>query len=143
MSGADDLKKLISLKYRRLQKLKEKEALYGLSADPQILLQIEDIEAELEKLQTELTTLEAGATHRPPPGAASSSRSTAGPTSSFRQVKIKNLKKRLAKLMADYEAASNQLNTTLSQVDRNRLKGQLETLENEIEQVESELNLII
>ncbi len=143
MSRADDLKKLITSKNRRLQKLKEQEAVYGISSDPHITIEIENIEAELEELQTELTTLEAGATHRPPPDVASSSRPTAGPTASFRQVKIKNLKKRVAKLIADYEAASNQLNTALSEVDRNRLKGQLEILEREIEQVENELNLVI
>ncbi len=141
MSRADDLKKLITSKNRRLQKLKEQEAVYGISSDPHITIEIENIEAELEELQTELTTLEAGATHRPPPDVASSSRSTAGPTSSFRQVKIKNLKKRVVSLKADYEAGRNQLNTTLSEINRNRLKGQLETLKIEIKRVESELNL--
>ncbi len=143
MSRADNLKKLITSKNRRLQKLKEQEAVYGISSDPHILIEIEDIETELEKLQTELTMLEAGATYRPSPDAASSAKSTAGSTSSFRQVKIKNLRERLTRLIADYETASKQQATALSGVDRNRLKGQLEILENEIEQIESELNLII
>jgi hypothetical protein len=37
------IKKLITNKNRRLQKLQEMEALYGLSVDPQILIEIEDI----------------------------------------------------------------------------------------------------
>jgi hypothetical protein len=55
---AIDLKKLINIKSRRLQKLKEQEAAYGISTDPGILIEIEKIEAELEQLQAELATLE-------------------------------------------------------------------------------------
>lgn len=48
------LRKLINNHYRRLQKLKEKEALYGLSVDPGIPLEIEDIEERITKLEQEL-----------------------------------------------------------------------------------------
>lgn len=58
MSQRDDLEKLIKEHNRRLQKLKEQEARYGYSVDPGILLEIEDIEAKLEKLQAELKMLE-------------------------------------------------------------------------------------
>ncbi len=50
----DHIAKLIINHTRRQQKLKEQKALYGHSADPQILLEIEDIEKELEILKDEL-----------------------------------------------------------------------------------------
>ncbi len=58
MSRKDDIKKLITNHYRRLQKLKEQQALHGTSTDPGILLEIEDIEEKVEKLQTELRELD-------------------------------------------------------------------------------------
>lgn len=58
MSAKDDLKKLITNHRRRLQKLKERQALEGLSVDPTVLIEIEDIEARLLELQRDLTSLE-------------------------------------------------------------------------------------
>ena len=58
MSYQDDIKKLITNHHRRLQKLREQQALYGISADPRILLEIEDIEAKIERLQTNLEETE-------------------------------------------------------------------------------------
>jgi RIO-like serine/threonine protein kinase len=55
MSRQDDVKKLINTHSRRLQRLKEQQALAGISVDPKISLEIEDIESEIEKLQAELT----------------------------------------------------------------------------------------
>jgi phage shock protein A len=49
------------------------------------------------------------------------------------------LRKRLANLIDAYEAANNQLDSTLSAVDRTRLKKQIKDLEQEISEVESEL----
>lgn len=54
MAVKDDIRKLINNHYRRLQRLKEKEALYGLSVDPGVLMEIEDIEAKIADLQEEL-----------------------------------------------------------------------------------------
>lgn len=59
MSRQDDVKNLINHNFRRLQKLKEKRALEGMSVDPKILIEIEDIEALIEKLQIELKTIES------------------------------------------------------------------------------------
>jgi len=53
LSQKDQIKKLITQKKRRLQKLKEKEASFGLDTDPHILTEIEDLEVEIEKLQAE------------------------------------------------------------------------------------------
>ena len=63
--------------------------------------------------------------------------------SSFRQAKVKTLQKSLEVLSAKYEAAYQQLNYTLSEVDRISLRGQIESLEREIVQVESELSKLI
>lgn len=46
----DDIKNLITNHQRRLQKLKEMQALHGHSVDPKILIEIEDIETRLEEL---------------------------------------------------------------------------------------------
>lgn len=58
MARKDDLKQLIIRNERRLQKLKEQQASFGLHTPPHILIEIEDAEAELEKLQAELEALQ-------------------------------------------------------------------------------------
>ncbi len=58
MPNHDDLKKLIKSHKRRLQKLKEQEAIKGLSVDPAILIEIEDIKAKIKDLQEETAALE-------------------------------------------------------------------------------------
>lgn len=50
----NDLKSLIQKKQRRLRKLREQEAVKGLSVDPSIPIEIEDMESELIELQTQL-----------------------------------------------------------------------------------------
>lgn len=58
MSRRDDIRKLLEKRFRYLQVLKEKEASFGLDAPPHILLEIQDIEAKIAELQTELKDLE-------------------------------------------------------------------------------------
>lgn len=57
MSRADDIKQLITNHQRRLQKLKEKQALYDLETPVHLEIEIEDIEAVLANLQAELVVL--------------------------------------------------------------------------------------
>ncbi len=57
MSRQDDIKQLITQHQRRLQKLKEQRASFGLTTPPHILMEIEDIEAEITKLHAELALL--------------------------------------------------------------------------------------
>lgn len=72
MSQAEHLKKLILTHQRRLLKLKEQQAVFGAVVDPSVLIQIEDIEAELARLRAELAALppaeeeEAGEEAAPP-----------------------------------------------------------------------------
>jgi hypothetical protein len=49
-----DITQLIVTLSRRLQKLKEQKATYGTETPPHILLEIEDVEAEIEQLQLKL-----------------------------------------------------------------------------------------
>ncbi|MDY6868879.1 MAG: AAA family ATPase, partial [Chloroflexota bacterium] len=58
MSRKDDIERLITSHTRRLQKLKERQAIEGLTVDPKIPIEIEDIETEIEGLRKELETLE-------------------------------------------------------------------------------------
>lgn len=51
------LNSLIANHNRRLQKLKEQKALEGISVDPKILIEIEDIEAQIKGLEEKLETL--------------------------------------------------------------------------------------
>jgi hypothetical protein len=60
-------------------------------------------------------------------------------SSQLSRVKRENLQQQLTALLQDYEAASAQLSSTLSELDRRRIRRSLETLENEIAQVEAEL----
>jgi len=57
MSVKDDLRRLIVNHQRRLQVLKEQQALYGRSTPPEIVIEIEDIEQLLQTLQAQLTDL--------------------------------------------------------------------------------------
>lgn len=50
----EDVRRLIYRKQRRLQKLKEAQALKGPNTNPEILIEIEDLEAELDELQNQL-----------------------------------------------------------------------------------------
>ncbi len=58
MLGQEHIKKQIINHLRRLQKLKEQKALYGISTDPRILTEIEDIEIEIDRLRMELDKIE-------------------------------------------------------------------------------------
>jgi hypothetical protein len=58
MPDHKETKELITTYARRLQKLKEQRAYQGSSTEPKILMEIEDIEAELEKLQAQLKNVE-------------------------------------------------------------------------------------
>jgi serine/threonine protein kinase len=58
MSRKDNIKKLIVNFERRLQKLREQQALEGRTLDPKILIEIEDIKTAIEELQTDLKALE-------------------------------------------------------------------------------------
>lgn len=50
-----DIEKIIKLSVRRLQKLKEQQALKGLNTPPEVLIEIEDLEARLAQLQIQLS----------------------------------------------------------------------------------------
>ena len=54
MSRKNDIENLITKNTRRLQKLKEKKASYGLDIPVHVLTEIEDIEEEIENLRKEL-----------------------------------------------------------------------------------------
>jgi len=57
MSRQDDIKKLITTYNRRLQVLEEQRALQGISVDPKILMEIEDISVQISELETELAEI--------------------------------------------------------------------------------------
>ncbi|MBE7553984.1 MAG: hypothetical protein HS126_23200 [Anaerolineales bacterium] len=58
MSSKDDIKRLVEQHNRRLQKLREQQASFGLHTPVHILTEIEDAKAEIESLWTELASLE-------------------------------------------------------------------------------------
>lgn len=60
MAGYQELRNLIAIHSRRLQKLREIEAIQGIHTDPSILIEIEDIKEKLAQLREELSALEAG-----------------------------------------------------------------------------------
>ncbi|MBD2439339.1 trypsin-like peptidase domain-containing protein [Nostoc sp. FACHB-110] len=62
--------------------------------------------------------------------------------SRVQQLKLKTLQQRFDVLMSDYEAAYNQLNYTLNAGDRNIIQRQINSILQELERVESELNAI-
>jgi len=60
----------------------------------------------------------------------------------IQKVKCRALEQRLNALLEDYQAATENLAYEVSAVDRTRLKRQIESLEREMEQVESELTAL-
>ncbi|MCL4299511.1 MAG: hypothetical protein KJ077_27495 [Anaerolineae bacterium] len=73
MTNKDDIRKLIREHNRRLQILREQNARFGAHTPPHILTEIEDIQAELERLRLELADLKTSDTFslfpttKPPP----------------------------------------------------------------------------
>ena len=63
-------------------------------------------------------------------------------SSRVQQLKIKTLQQRFDVLSSDYEAAYNQLNYTLSASDRKIIQRQIDSILQELERVEIELNAI-
>ncbi len=57
MSRKQYLQRLLANHTRRLEKLREQQALAGYSTNPEILLEIEDIESEIQRLQQALAAL--------------------------------------------------------------------------------------
>jgi hypothetical protein len=57
MSEKENIQKLIFNHNRRLQVLKEQQALRGIGTPPEVILEIEDIEAAIQQLQTQLTLI--------------------------------------------------------------------------------------
>lgn len=66
MADENDLRELIRTHDRRLQLLKQQKAKYGISVDPRIIIEIEDIETEINQLRTDLVeAVEAEIAHPP------------------------------------------------------------------------------
>ncbi|GIK40598.1 MAG: hypothetical protein HND46_24260 [Chloroflexi bacterium] len=57
MSRREEIKTLLTLYYRHLQKLKEQKAIFGAYTAPHILIEIENIEDEIKGLENELKNL--------------------------------------------------------------------------------------
>ncbi len=57
MLSRTNLQRLISYHTRRLQKLKEKRAAYGVNIDPGVLIEIEDIEDKIIELSEDLKSI--------------------------------------------------------------------------------------
>lgn len=66
MSRQDDLRKLLKDRYRYLQIVKEKEARYGLDTPAYLLLEKQDTESEIARLEQELAELIEAAQAAPP-----------------------------------------------------------------------------
>ncbi|MCB0153589.1 MAG: hypothetical protein KDF65_02245, partial [Anaerolineae bacterium] len=81
MSQSDELRRLIGIRQRRLQKLKEQLAFQGSAADPKIAMEIEDIEAEIETLQAQLAESGSDMPDQPNLDAAE-------PSSAFKGVRV-------------------------------------------------------
>lgn len=93
------IEKLIKNHHHRLQKLREKQAFDGLDAPPEVLMEIEDLEASIAELQAEFKTLEKDSFDKE---TSRDSRKPDEGTQSSRQKDIENLltikKRRLQKL---------------------------------------------
>jgi hypothetical protein len=63
MSRIQNIQRLIANSQRRLQKLKEQQASFGLHTPPHISIEIEDTETEISELQVELFNLQAAIEH--------------------------------------------------------------------------------
>jgi hypothetical protein len=130
--------KLLTTFRRSLALSLEQQAAYGLLTPQHVVFAIEETRDNIRRIKGILSgwgvPVDNHPNDEPPPKPAAS---PAG--SSLRQTKIKNLQRRLDDLLADHEAANNQLSNALGEVERNRLRRQVEALEQEIAQVEQQL----
>ncbi len=133
--------KLLTTYRRSLAHSLEQQAAFGLHTPQHIVFTIEEARNNIRRIKGILSgwgvVVEDEPNDEPP---AKPAAPPAG--SSLRQTKIKNLQRRLDDLLADYEAANNQLSNALSDVDRKRLGRQAEALEQEIAQVEQQLQAL-
>lgn len=56
-STVEDIQRIVEIKRRRLQIRKEQQAVYGISADPSITMEIEQLEAEIKGLTDQLPSV--------------------------------------------------------------------------------------
>ncbi len=61
-------------------------------------------------------------------------------SSDFKQIKLRTLENRLHTLIKQYEAANQQLNSTLAAADKVAIEQQIKNLEQEIQMVEDEID---
>lgn len=133
MARRDDIVNLLDIHRRRLAILQQQQARLGYSTPPHMLMEIEDINAEVARLQQELAVLPDG----PPTATAGGTAVPAG--TSFTATKRNALEDQLRSLTEEYQAASAQWSRALGEVERVRLKRQMDDLETRIQQVEGEL----
>ena len=132
MARKDDIERLVAINNRRLRILKEQQATYGLNTPPHIVIEIEDLEAEIAKLTTELESLGQGKgeTHQQ------------GSQSRAAQVMRDSLNALLNDLLEDYRAVNGQIGGTLDEADRRRLERRRDDLEKEIRSTQDKLNAL-
>jgi hypothetical protein len=76
----DQNKRVLELKRRRLQKLKEEQAIKGISTPPEVLIEMEELEAEIGQLQGTNQSHEPQPTVSPPIAAPPIKQETPAPT---------------------------------------------------------------
>jgi hypothetical protein len=123
MSQRDDIDNLITEQKRRLHQLRLQQARFGYNTPPHVLMEIEDLEKEIVKLEQELAAL------------------SDRPKNELPDFKRKALTQRRAELIKEYEAASSQIGVTLDPVAITRLKRQVANLAAEIIDLEQQLGI--
>jgi hypothetical protein len=79
MAHQDDLRELIRIHRRRLQVLREQQALRGLNTPPETIIEIEDTEAKIAELQAELKQVEEEASWQTPVAVSDEARGAGEP----------------------------------------------------------------
>lgn len=133
MAETDDIRKLIQINKKRLAILEEQRARFGYNTPPHVVMEIDDVKAELERLSAQLVAPEDS------PAANSGKSGGVEMNVDLSDYKRRSLERRRSQLIEEYEAVDAQFGRTLSDSDKVKLQRQLDGLERQIQEVDVQL----
>ena len=133
MTKTDDINNLIQINKKRLAILEEQRARFGYNTPPHVVMEVDDIKAELERLSAQLVA------QQDLPVANSGKSGGVEMNVGLSDYKRRSLERRRSQLIEEYEAVDAQSGRTLSDSDKVKLRRQLDDLERQIQEVDAQL----
>lgn len=138
MPSRDDIIILMETHQRRLHQLTLQAARFGYSTPPHVLMEIDDLTAEIAHLKQEIADLPVDAQQNSSDTRMATERTMSSSLPDFQR---KALTQRRSDLLEEYHAITAQLGRTLSDADQLKLRRQLQHLAREIIDLEQQLDI--